>query len=919
MPLNTVALSVALTPAVISTFISHYLHRKSLHHKPSVHISYDEGVRIFREFLAYAAKHSVEDLQAFTNQKALSPHWVRSETVTIPTQYLSSAATAVINQLGPKGVSQVGGKEWWQWRGPVDELKSEWIEMRNDYNERKQANGDHSSQKRIMFYIHGGAYYFGSLETHRYMLQRHARKIKGRVFARSNCLLIASFGIALNTAFAASYRLAPQFPFPCSLHDCLAAYLYLLNDHKPNEIIFAGDSAGGGMALSLLVILRDQGIPLPAGAILISPWVDLTHSFPSIVMDNPGDYIPPYGFRHRPSAAWPPPNTDEMEAIKKGLGKKPAANGDGQGAIQPQGSAAEEAAVKGYSVRDNSTPGSVNAAHEPDNLKIPIDGKTVEIKDQIHMYTTNHLLSHPLVSPVLQPSLGGLPPLQILSGSGEMLRDEQFYVAHKAANPTAYPPSDMYLGEYDPQRETLHKYAGTYVQLQVWDDLCHVATTLSFTHPAKYMFRSIAKFGAWALACAQDTEIEIVEDTDISPSSSDGSDNPDTAANQTRKEESGPTVSFVGKAGEELPPFKERMVRQRVDKKGYIHPLEPPSAYPVLQLPSSQVGTINPELVKKWLAGKMEWDTKYAKDKLHVQRQRIKELAHCFQQDFVGEIPPPSSLAARRSAPGVLPAKGARRSYPMTLWSNWASKHDERSIQKENQKDKEGQSRRTSVEAGRAGACMKAPEVDKSAEVPIQTSEESSTVDRDQATSDDTTSSSDTQIVDSASRKTGDTKSSNPMLILPAYDEKGFNEENASTQALFHAPGTIPSTSDPSFPRFKQRPVSHAGSGTIRSGFTSELADDTSTLDDRSLAVTNTGVDAASTRAVRNSVGVVGLINDGDSAYRSVDFYPMPRDSGDLETASFNTRTDADISRTVSRPGLGDRDLYKTAQEYPVA
>lgn len=48
----------------------------------------------------------------------------------------------------------------------------------------------------------------------------------------------------------AEYRLAPQFPFPCALQDCLAAYLFLLNEHDPTEIIFAGDSAGGGMVLS---------------------------------------------------------------------------------------------------------------------------------------------------------------------------------------------------------------------------------------------------------------------------------------------------------------------------------------------------------------------------------------------------------------------------------------------------------------------------------------------------------------------------------------------------------------------------------------------------------------------------------------------------------------------------------------------
>lgn len=87
--------------------------------------------------------------------------------------------------------------------------------------------------------------------------------------------------------------------------DCLAAYLYLLEQgHDPNTIILAGDSAGGGMVLSILVTLRDQGVPLPAGAILISPWVDLTHSFPSLSEDDKMDYIPAHGFLHKPSMSW---------------------------------------------------------------------------------------------------------------------------------------------------------------------------------------------------------------------------------------------------------------------------------------------------------------------------------------------------------------------------------------------------------------------------------------------------------------------------------------------------------------------------------------------------------------------------------------------------------------------------------------
>jgi hypothetical protein len=165
-----------------------------------------------------------------------------------------------------------------------------------------------------------------------------------------------------------------------------------------------------------------------------------------------------------------------------------------------------------------------------------INGKLVEIKDQFQMYTTNQLVSHPLVSPALQPSLGGLPPLLILVGGGELLQDEQVYVAHKAAHPAKYPPGDVFLDRvpHEHGRYHIEKWKPTDVQLQVWDDLCHVATTLSFTRPAKYMFRSIAQFGAWALARAQKTEIEIVDDDAVSVISRSDSDSEDRRALEVR-------------------------------------------------------------------------------------------------------------------------------------------------------------------------------------------------------------------------------------------------------------------------------------------------------------------------------------------------------------------------------------------------
>ncbi|KAK4866108.1 hypothetical protein LT330_008848 [Penicillium expansum] len=902
MPLHTVALGVALTPTVLHTLISHYLHRKSLHNKPTVHVTYDEGIQIVRQFLFYASKHPVEDLQAFTRQWAPSPHWVRTETITIPDEFLSSAADAVTKQLGPKGVTRVGGEKWWQWRGPSEELKGEWIEMRNHYNQTEGAGG-HCN--RVMLYVHGGAYFFGSVDTHRYMMQRHARKLKGRVFAPE-------------------YRLAPQFPFPCGLHDCMAAYLWLLKSYEPKEIILAGDSAGGGLALSMLVIMRDQGIPLPAGAILISPWVDLTHSFPSIIEENTGDYIPAYGFRHKPSPAWPPPNADDILEMKK-ISRQPIVTAeDVKKAIPQPNSTAEETAIRGYTVHESTPPPAehVYPGHqqapnpaslhaEPDNIHVVLDGKTVELKDQIQLYTTNQLMSHPLVSPVLQPSLGGLPPLQILSGGGETLRDEQFYIAHKAANPAAYPPSDVYLDENDPTRETLNKYEPTYVQLQVWDNLCHVAPTLSFTRPAKYMFRSISQFGSWALARAQNGEVEIVDDSALSAASSNSSEDEDVPEPQTalNSPPDAPGPSSVGKAGDPLPAFHQYMIRQRIDKRGHVFPLDPPSSYLVLKIPPARIGAINPLLIRMWLDAKKEWDIRFAKEKLRVQSRRLKELAHGFQ-DFDGECPPPSSLAARRAAPGVLPKRHAKKNYGMMMWSGWGSRHDERRMEMEKRAEESGRrSTRVSTDAGQAGAWSSTPATNpKTEKVP----DKDLTNNKSQSNGYTAVSSDKKEQPSNCNSSTGRTStdpetvsrppsqiSTGPILILPEVNNNKFTDENASTRALFHAAGSLPMKSDLSLAHSRYRPSSAAGSATGRSEM---LSDTASTVggDKDSVAYMNMASDTASTRAVIGARGIIAPIMAGENGRRSTDtlsvFSAAGRDS------------------LSHRPEIPEREGFKSAE-----
>jgi acetyl esterase/lipase len=121
-----------------------------------------------------------------------------------------------------------------------------------------------ADEGRVILYFHGGGYNIGSAESHRSMLTHLATRARARVFATD-------------------YRLAPEAPYPAAIDDAVAAYQGLLGvGTDPARVIVAGDSAGGGLALALLVRLRDAGRPLPAGGVVLSPWTDLSGSNPSI-------------------------------------------------------------------------------------------------------------------------------------------------------------------------------------------------------------------------------------------------------------------------------------------------------------------------------------------------------------------------------------------------------------------------------------------------------------------------------------------------------------------------------------------------------------------------------------------------------------------------------------------------------------
>lgn len=124
-------------------------------------------------------------------------------------------------------------------------LEAEWLRPRNAH------------PTRVLLYLHGGGYVLGSLNTH--------RSLVGSLAQRS--------GLNVLTI---NYRKAPDHPFPAALDDAKRAYRWLLRQgHAATDIVLAGDSAGGGLALALLLALREAGQPAPAAGIGLSPWTDL--------------------------------------------------------------------------------------------------------------------------------------------------------------------------------------------------------------------------------------------------------------------------------------------------------------------------------------------------------------------------------------------------------------------------------------------------------------------------------------------------------------------------------------------------------------------------------------------------------------------------------------------------------------------
>ena len=122
--------------------------------------------------------------------------------------------------------------------------------------------------------FHGGAFVFGGGEACRVQARMQADQLGA-----------LSYGV--------DYRMPPEHPYPAALDDAMATYRYVLERHAPSRIVVGGRSAGGNLAVAMLLRAKDEGLPMPAGMVLLSPEVDLTESGDSFQVNQIVDVVLP--------------------------------------------------------------------------------------------------------------------------------------------------------------------------------------------------------------------------------------------------------------------------------------------------------------------------------------------------------------------------------------------------------------------------------------------------------------------------------------------------------------------------------------------------------------------------------------------------------------------------------------------------
>lgn len=199
---------------------------------------------------------------------------VPSRTLTIPS-HLSPAAQATLQATAPETVyPPLSDKTAWQTMIdaagagllkmlttmlPDDASGTEIVTIDNVKVYKITPQNLSSASRGVILDLHGGGLIHCSGEACRLIAQGTAQRRQMKIWS-------------------VDYRMPPSHPYPAALDDCITVYTALLKEYPPNEIFIHGGSAGGNLAAALILRARDEGLPLPAGAILVTPEIDLTES-----------------------------------------------------------------------------------------------------------------------------------------------------------------------------------------------------------------------------------------------------------------------------------------------------------------------------------------------------------------------------------------------------------------------------------------------------------------------------------------------------------------------------------------------------------------------------------------------------------------------------------------------------------------
>ncbi|KAF9932077.1 hypothetical protein FBU30_009007 [Linnemannia zychae] len=266
--------------------------------------------------------------------------------------------------------------EWLEYIGPA-ETDADRIEMT-------------SENMAAVLYFHGGGYYTGSKEEHRVLIGPLVRRLGKHV-----------------RILTINYRLAPQHPFPAALVDALSCYMWLLDqsiseafglktpiptqqrptdNFQPHQVIFMGDSAGGGLALSLSLLLRDHAspaIPQPNKIVTWSPWLDLTQALPSFKENAMTDCIPYEDFTHL--------HSDAVDSMFR----------------------------------------HIELPEKSQNYQEQEEQKGTNIRQRAQVYCPDTCLTMKYVSPLYETDFRGIPDVLIVCGSAERFANECILMASR--------------------------------------------------------------------------------------------------------------------------------------------------------------------------------------------------------------------------------------------------------------------------------------------------------------------------------------------------------------------------------------------------------------------------------------------------------------------------------------------------------